>query len=107
MPAIVPSAWREVMPEMNTSRPRASIMVAWEKWPDGWRIFAEVTCCLGMHFSLDARWMSTIAGGCRLRLSPLSRLGLLRFLALRWRFDLDEDVAVLPIAAVAKLVGNA
>jgi hypothetical protein len=30
------------MPEMNTMRPRASTMVAWEKWPDGWRIFADV-----------------------------------------------------------------
>src|SRR2546421_2120358 len=52
MPAIVPSARRDVMPEMNTRRPRASIMVAWEKWLDGWRIFAEVTCCLGMRCSL-------------------------------------------------------
>src|SRR6266404_2875980 len=63
MPAIVPSARREVMPEMNTRRPRASTMVAWEKWPDGWRILAEVICCLGMRLLLDAtegqrlRWL--------------------------------------------------
>src|SRR6516225_6702756 len=52
MPAIVPSGRRAVMPEMKTMRPRASTMVAWEKWPDGWRIFAEVICCLGMGLLL-------------------------------------------------------
>src|SRR5262245_43121977 len=51
MPAMLPSARRAVMPEMKTSRPRASIMVAWEKWPDGWRIFDEVICFFGMPFS--------------------------------------------------------
>src|SRR5262249_6873513 len=50
MPATVPSGRRAVMPEMNTSRPLASIIVAWEKWPLGWRIFADVICCLGMVF---------------------------------------------------------
>jgi hypothetical protein len=44
---MVPSARRDVMPEMNTSRPRASTMVACEKWPLGWRIFVDVTCFLG------------------------------------------------------------
>jgi hypothetical protein len=48
-PAIVPSARREVMPEIKTRRPRASTIVACEKWPDGSRIFADVICCLGMH----------------------------------------------------------
>jgi hypothetical protein len=43
------------MPEMKTMRPRASTMVAWEKWPDGWRIFDDVICCLGMLVLLDAR----------------------------------------------------
>src|SRR5215510_384480 len=50
-PAMLPSARRAVMPEMKTSRPRASIMVAWEKWPDGWRIFDEVICFFGMPLS--------------------------------------------------------
>src|SRR6516162_3647676 len=52
MPAIVPSGRRAVMPEMKTMRPRAATIVAWEKWPDGWRIFAEVICCLGMRLLL-------------------------------------------------------
>src|SRR5215469_8881005 len=52
MPAIVPSGRRAVMPEMKTMRPRASTMVAWEKWPDGWRIFDDVICCLGMRLLL-------------------------------------------------------
>jgi hypothetical protein len=51
MPAIVPSARRAVMPEMKSNRPRASTIVAWEKWPDGWRSFDEVTCFFGMLFS--------------------------------------------------------
>src|SRR5262245_9345523 len=51
MPAMLPSARRAVMPEMKTIRPRASIMVAWEKWPDGWRIFDEVICFFGMPLS--------------------------------------------------------
>jgi hypothetical protein len=33
---------------MNTRRPRASIMVAWEKCPVGWRIFDDVICFFGM-----------------------------------------------------------
>src|SRR6266851_5103025 len=37
IPAIVPSARREVIPEMNTSLPRASMVVACEKTPLGWR----------------------------------------------------------------------
>src|SRR5712692_4258959 len=44
MPAMVPSARRDVMPEMKTSRPRASVTMACEKWPFGWRIFFEVSC---------------------------------------------------------------
>src|SRR5262245_38796590 len=95
MPAIVPSARREVMPEMKTMRPRASTMVACEKWPDGCRIFADVICCLGMRQLLDARVVSN--GGA---------IGLQRLCA-GARFDLDEHVAVLPVAAVEKFVRNA
>src|SRR5262245_26386470 len=113
MPAIVPSARRAVMPEMNTSRPRASSMGAWEKWPDGWRIFAEVICCLGIRLLLDARrafndcWWLAMALADELNSMSLRRAIGLRCLALRSRFDLDEDVAVLPITAVVKLVGDA
>ena len=39
---------RVVMPEMKTSRPRASIMVAWEKCPLGWRIFSETIWVFGI-----------------------------------------------------------
>jgi len=35
MPAIDPSGRRDVMPEMNTSLPRASMTVACEKCPFG------------------------------------------------------------------------
>src|SRR5215831_20025876 len=52
MPAIVPSGRRAVIPEMKTMRPRASTMVAWEKWPDGWRIFDDMICCLGIRLLL-------------------------------------------------------
>src|SRR5215475_8116361 len=51
IPAMVPSGRREVIPEMNTSRPCASAIVAWEKWPLGWRIFGDVICFLGMTIS--------------------------------------------------------
>src|SRR5256885_4489290 len=37
MPAIVPSARRATIPEMNTSLPLASMVVACEKTPLGWR----------------------------------------------------------------------
>jgi hypothetical protein len=47
-PAIVPSARRAVMPEMNTSRPFASIAVACENTPLGWRSLSERICCFGM-----------------------------------------------------------
>src|ERR1051325_11568104 len=36
-PAMVPSAPRAIMPETNTRRPLASMTVAWEKTPLGWR----------------------------------------------------------------------
>jgi hypothetical protein len=49
---MVPSGRREVMPEMKTNRPRASLTVAWEKWPFGLLIFSELICCLGMASSL-------------------------------------------------------
>jgi hypothetical protein len=44
-PAIVPSARREVMPEMKTSRPRASIIVACEKCPLGRPSRLDLICC--------------------------------------------------------------
>ena len=56
MPAIVPSGFRAVMPEMNTIRPRASVTVAWEKWPFGLLIFSELICFLGMASSLMFAW---------------------------------------------------
>jgi hypothetical protein len=43
-------------------RPRAATMVAWEKWPDGWRIFAEVICCLGMRLFLHGETGRRSAG---------------------------------------------
>src|SRR6185369_939779 len=55
MPAMVPSGRRDVMPEMNTIRPRASVTVAWEKWPFGLLIFSELICFLGMASSLMGR----------------------------------------------------
>src|SRR5690349_13995103 len=45
MPAMVPSARREVMPEMKTILPAATLMPC-EKWPLGWRSFLETICCL-------------------------------------------------------------
>jgi hypothetical protein len=33
---------------MNTMRPRASTMVAWEKCPLGWRSLDDVTCFFDM-----------------------------------------------------------
>src|SRR5262245_46233066 len=47
-PALVPSARRDVMPEMKTMVPRAAIAVAWEKCPLGWRLLLETICFLGM-----------------------------------------------------------
>src|SRR6516164_6564585 len=95
MPAIVPSGRRAVIPEMKRMRPRASTMVAWEKWPDGWRIFDDVICCLGMRLLLMRERTS------------IRRATRLQHLRMRARFDLDENVSVLPIAAVEKLMGNA
>jgi hypothetical protein len=43
-------------------RPRAATIVAWEKWPDGWRIFAEVICCLGMRLLLHGETGRQSAG---------------------------------------------
>src|SRR4051812_37954060 len=48
-PAIVPSARREVIPEINTSLPFASIAIAWEKCPDGWRILSLWICRLAIN----------------------------------------------------------
>ena len=42
-PAIVPSGLRAVIPEMKTSRPFASITVACEKTPIGFRILSVLT----------------------------------------------------------------
>src|SRR5215469_7248668 len=56
IPAIVPSARRATIPEMKTSRPRASIIVACEKTPLGWGRLSERICCLGIgRFSRGAR----------------------------------------------------
>src|SRR4051812_3946128 len=52
-PAIVPSARRAVMPEMKTSRPFASIAVACENTPLGWRSLSERICCFGIAVPLD------------------------------------------------------
>jgi hypothetical protein len=41
MPAMPPSALRATMPEMNTSRPRASTTIPCEKWPLGWASAGE------------------------------------------------------------------
>src|SRR6185503_16319727 len=48
MPAMLPSGRRAVMPEMKTKRPVASMAVAWEKTPFGWRSFGLLICTLGM-----------------------------------------------------------
>jgi len=37
--------------KIKTSRPRASIMVAWEKCPLGWRIFSETIWVFGIASS--------------------------------------------------------
>src|SRR5581483_10561068 len=47
-PAMLPSSWRAVMPEMKTRRPVASIMVACENTPFGWRNFGLLIWTLGM-----------------------------------------------------------
>src|SRR5262249_45272376 len=57
MPAIEPSAQREVMPEMNTIRPSADTMVAWEKCPLGWASFFGTSCCLGI--AVSSAWRAT------------------------------------------------
>src|SRR5215468_1151555 len=48
MPAMLPSGRRAVMPETNTKRPVASMAVAWENTPFGWRSFGEEIWTLGM-----------------------------------------------------------
>src|SRR5215831_14972470 len=48
MPAMLPSGRRAVMPETNTRRPVASIMVACENTPVGWRSFGLEIWVLGM-----------------------------------------------------------
>src|SRR6185503_1136264 len=52
MPAMLPSGRRAVMPEMKTNRPVASIAVAWEKTPFGWRSLGLLICTLGMTLFL-------------------------------------------------------
>src|SRR3954464_13042214 len=47
-PAIEPSARLEVMPEMNTIRPRASMTLAWEKWPLGLPMRSDTICWRGI-----------------------------------------------------------
>src|SRR5262245_31674639 len=53
MPAMVPSGRRAVIPETKTSRPLASITVAWEKTPLGLRSFGLDISSLGMGCFLD------------------------------------------------------
>src|ERR1039458_1576198 len=48
MPAMLPSGRRAVMPEMKTKRPVASIMVACENTPFGWRSFGLLIWTLGI-----------------------------------------------------------
>src|SRR5262245_8434655 len=48
MPAMLPSGRRAVIPETNTKRPVASMAVACEKTPFGWRSFGEEIWTLGM-----------------------------------------------------------
>jgi hypothetical protein len=45
---LVPSARRAVMPEIKIRRPRASIIIAWEKCPLGSRIFGETISVFGI-----------------------------------------------------------
>src|SRR5882724_9618745 len=52
MPAMLPSGRRAVMPDTNTKRPVASIAVACEKTPVGWRSFGDMICVLAMVFLL-------------------------------------------------------
>src|SRR5215831_5969711 len=51
-PAMLPSGRRAVMPETNTKRPVASIAVACENTPFGWRSFGLEIWTLGMAFFL-------------------------------------------------------
>jgi hypothetical protein len=50
MPAMLPSGRRAVMPEMKTKRPVASMAVACEKTPLGWRSFGLMIWVLAMAF---------------------------------------------------------
>src|SRR5215469_4909350 len=52
IPAMLPSGRRAVIPETNTKRPVASIAVAWEKTPFGWRSLGLVIWVLGMTLVL-------------------------------------------------------
>ena len=58
-PAMLPSGRRAVIPEMKTKRPVASIAVAWENTPFGWRSFGLKICVLGIGTS------SSLERGCR------------------------------------------
>src|SRR3569832_464305 len=51
-PVMLSSGRRAVMPEMKTKRPVASMAVAWEKTPFGWRSFGLLICTLGMTLFL-------------------------------------------------------
>src|SRR3569833_1132692 len=52
IPTKKPSCRRAVMTEMKTKRPVASMAVAWEKTPFGWRSFGLLICTLGMTLFL-------------------------------------------------------
>src|ERR1041384_4215634 len=63
-PAMPPSGRRAVMPDMNTRRPFASIVVAWEKTPLGWRSFGLEICVLGMTRVLRLRLRRLVEKSC-------------------------------------------
>src|SRR5262249_30732490 len=58
---MLPSGRRAVIPEIKTKRPVASIAVAWEKTPFGWRSFGLEIWVLGMARFLD-RFVGKIGG---------------------------------------------
>src|SRR5690242_13725287 len=66
MPAMLPSARRAVMPEMNTNRPVPSIAVACEKTPLGWRSLGLEIWVLGMSLFLYRRleWIESNSEVC-------------------------------------------
>jgi hypothetical protein len=52
------------MPEMKTMRPRASMALAWEKWPLGLPMRSETICWRGMAGSFGAATDEATVGLC-------------------------------------------